>query len=532
MSGLPEGWAIVPAAELGDWRGGGTPSKSNEAFWAAGTIPWVSPKDMKRQFISDAEDHITEAAIAGSATQRVPANSILMVTRSGILQHSLPVAINTVPVTVNQDLKTLSLFEGILPEYILRHMEADAQLILKAASKTGTTVESIDFDRLKAYPIRLAPLPEQERIVAKVDGLTARTARARTDLARIPTLIARYKQRIFALAFSGEFTAVWRKEAKLPEPRMMKIGEISEGLRYGTAQKSYEEPKGIAVLRIPNVSSGRITLENLKYTELEAKEFDKLILQEGDILVVRSNGSVNLVGRPALVTGAAVGLAFAGYLIRIRLNQGLVIPKYLTFMLEAPEIRKVIEDGAKSTSGVHNVNAKELGALQLPIFHLDEQKEIVRRIESAFSWLDRMAADQQAASNLLPKLDAAILTKAFRGELVQQDPNDQPARYLLERILAERAAAPKIERGRKTPSRKEPAAMSRNLEEVLNEAADWLPGQEAFRRCGMSDSANSNTIEGLYAELRVLEKAGRLEIDTVFDEQGRKLFDRLKLKVA
>ena len=223
MSGLPEGWAIVPAGELGDWRGGGTPSKSNEAFWKAGTIPWVSPKDMKRQFISDAEDHITEAAIAGSATQRVPANSILMVTRSGILQHSLPVAINTVPVTVNQDLKTLSPFEGILPEYILRHLQADARLILEAASKTGTTVESIDFDRLKAYPIRLAPLPEQKRIVAKVDGLTARTARARTDLARIPTLIARYKQRLLALAFSGELIGKNPTTSDLPEPRCWDI---------------------------------------------------------------------------------------------------------------------------------------------------------------------------------------------------------------------------------------------------------------------------------------------------------------------
>lgn len=91
MSWLPKGWVEARLDELGSWQGGGTPDKSNAAYWTGGSIPWVSPKDMKRFYISEAEDQITEAALAGSSANLVAANSVLLVTRSGILKHTLPV---------------------------------------------------------------------------------------------------------------------------------------------------------------------------------------------------------------------------------------------------------------------------------------------------------------------------------------------------------------------------------------------------------------------------------------------------------
>src|SRR4051812_37426278 len=108
MTEVPSGWAVVALDKIGAWRGGGTPSKANPAFWISGEIPWVSPKDMKREFIDAAEDQITRAAIDESATQLIPAPSVLLVTRSGILRHTLPVAVNTRAVAINQDLKALT----------------------------------------------------------------------------------------------------------------------------------------------------------------------------------------------------------------------------------------------------------------------------------------------------------------------------------------------------------------------------------------------------------------------------------------
>ena len=111
-------WRQVPLSELGGWSGGGTPSKSNPVFWEDGTIPWVSPKDMKVGRIADSEDHITELGLNNSATNLIPAGSVLVVTRSGILRHTLPVAVTAVPVSVNQDLKALTPGVNILSEYV------------------------------------------------------------------------------------------------------------------------------------------------------------------------------------------------------------------------------------------------------------------------------------------------------------------------------------------------------------------------------------------------------------------------------
>lgn len=444
MSGLPGGWAVVPAGELGAWRGGGTPSKSNDAFWKAGTIPWVSPKDMKRQFISDAEDHITEAAIAGSATQRVPANSILMVTRSGILQHSLPVAINTVPVTVNQDLKTLSAFEGILPEYILWHLQADAQRILEAASKTGTTVESIDFDRLKAYPIRLAPLPEQKRIVAKVGGLTARTARARADLARIPTLIARYKQRLLARAFSGELTNLGPNKSHARTVAIGDVTEISSGYgfpkdRQGKISGDYPFAKVSDISRSVAENDGKLESAANYVDREDLKTLRAKPVAAGSVVFAKIGEALKLNRRAT----AAVPLIIDNNCMALTPICSKISSAYLLYFMQTVDLGPL-----SVATAVPSVRRGDVASLQILLPTLTEQSEITRLIESAFNWLDRMSADNAAAAKFLPKLEAAILAKAFRGELVAQDPTDESATALLARIKTQQLDTLKKGRGR------------------------------------------------------------------------------------
>lgn len=146
-----------------------------------------------------------------------------------------------------------------------------------------------------------------------------------------------------------------------------------------------------------------------------------------------------MVGKVAIITGNESDCLYAGYLIRIRFsNLNETLPQYIFYALRSPEIRKVIEINARSTSGVNNINSKEIAALSINLPSIDEQKQIVRRVESLFTLADTVEKQYQQARQRTDKLTQSLLAKAFRGELVPQDPSEEPAEKLLARIQAER----------------------------------------------------------------------------------------------
>ena len=186
----------------------------------------------------------------------------------------------------------------------------------------------------------LAPVDEQKRIVAKVEELLARVNATKERLAKVSMILKRFRQAVLAAACSGRLTADWREvnpsppnyaEEELPFGwQTASVGEVIESLKYGTSQKCSYEKRGVPVLRIPNIEQGVINHSDLKYAELQDKEFQQLRLRSGDILMIRSNGSVSLVGKSALVREIDEGFAYAGYLIRLRRNAEKILAAFLT----------------------------------------------------------------------------------------------------------------------------------------------------------------------------------------------------------
>lgn len=157
-------------AELGRWSGGKTPPMANPSFWQGGTIPWISSKDMKTSILRDTQDHITKKTVLEASMTVYPPNSIAIVTRSGILKHTFPVAFVPFETTINQDIKILTVGDGVLPRYAFHVIQGKRKDILHKTKKQGGTVDSLDFDKVLSYKVPVPSLKMQECLVSILDN--------------------------------------------------------------------------------------------------------------------------------------------------------------------------------------------------------------------------------------------------------------------------------------------------------------------------------------------------------------------------
>ena len=453
---LPALWRSAKIGDLFDSWGGLTPSKANKSYWGNG-MPWVSSKEVKTPRLSTSTFTITQKAIDETGLRVCPPGSVLVVVRSGILAHTLPVTVTEVPVTVNQDLKAFFSQEPLLNEWLALFLRMSAHELLASSRRDGTTVQSVQYPLLKDTSIPVPPLNERRLIIEAVDIALAKQAAVPPRLAAAQRAIELFRQAVLAAACSGRLTADWRNQhpdahsvdletvlrrrqkqlgSRFREPRPNSHAEIADlpenwgigtlglllrEIKYGTSKRSEYGAPGTPVLRIPNVSDERLDITDLKWAALDAGEAESLRLRLGDLLMIRSNGSVHLVGKTLPVTEEAIGMAYAGYLMRLRTDDEVLDPGYLAVALASPLLRRQIEMPARSTSGVNNINTDEVRGLLVPTPPLDEQQEIVRRTSLMLDSANNILARIDAASSQVGRSSHAVLAKAFRGDLVPSE---------------------------------------------------------------------------------------------------------------
>jgi type I restriction enzyme S subunit len=197
-----ESWAESTLGKCGQWFGGGTPNTNVSDYWEDGTIPWVTPKDMKAITIIDTIDKITIKAVNESTASLIHKPAVLFVMRSGILRRLLPIGITTQKVTVNQDMKAVIPYNDILLEYLCWLCISRERDIREKCSKSGTTVESINTESLYAYKVNIPTFPEQQEIIRILDSLLEKKQHAR-ELCDVIEKIDIMKKAILARAFRG-----------------------------------------------------------------------------------------------------------------------------------------------------------------------------------------------------------------------------------------------------------------------------------------------------------------------------------------
>jgi type I restriction enzyme S subunit len=268
----------------------------------------------------------------------------------------------------------------------------------------------------------LLPLPPkavQQRVVSKIEELFSELDKGIEALRLAQKQLESYRQSVLKCAFEGKLTNENVKEGELPKGwKWSKLGQLIEKPKYGTSRKCEYDKDGIGVLRIPNIAKGIVDSSDLKFSTFGQSEIETYNLKEGDILTIRSNGSVDLVGKCAIIRKADEGFLFAGYLIRLRPLTNLILPEYLLYILSSIKLRTQIEEKAKSTSGVNNINSEELSSLIILHPSTEEQYDIVQAVENRLSISDKMEESITKCLLQAEALRQSILKKAFEGTLV------------------------------------------------------------------------------------------------------------------
>ena len=438
MIEVPKGWIKVYLSDIGQIVSGGTPSTTISEYWN-NEVNWISPADLsgyKKKVISKGAKSISRIGLLKSSAKLIPAGSVLFSSRAPIGY----VAIAGSELCTNQGFKSVVPYRGIFNEYLYYFLLSAKQQADDLAS--GTTFREISLSSIRKMTLLLPPSPEQYRIVAKIEELFSSLDKGIEILKTAQAQLKIYRQAVLKWAFEGKLTNDDVKEGELPKGWITKrLSEISEKVQIGPFgsqlhKEDYIE-NGVPLINPMHIKDGKI-IPDYSYSILEKKKnsLPNYILHTGDIVLGRRGE----MGRCGLVSQKENGWFCGTGSLYIRPIKTKIDSKYLYMILCSTEVKKYLQENAAGTT-MSNLNSKIINQMPLSFPPLSEQQSIVSEIESRLSVCDKLEESINQSLMQAEALRQSILKKAFEGKLVPQDPNDESASVLLERIRAEREAA-------------------------------------------------------------------------------------------
>ena len=415
---------------------GGTPSKEVPEYWD-GDILWASPKDMKHFHLTNTEDRITEQAVLVSSTKMVEKDTILIVVRSGILIHTLPVCMAKEKMAINQDLKAYTTKDHVLPEYLAVFLKIFEKKLLPLIVKHSTTVQSINTEQFDKLPIPIPPKDIQIQIIQKYsDAIKQRneavyevqSLRASIDTYLLdalgiqlpPTPSVNLSERVF-LARLGEidgnrFDPFFHQEyyKKLDDNienghfKVEELGKFLCSIQYGASISNSYVEKGIPFLRIKDLQRNDISIDEVVYLDETVRDaIGSGFVYEDDFLISRS-GTIGIVAR---VPKALNGFAFGSFMIKFRLSEearGVLDEDYLGYFLNCGIVEKILlRQKIGAIQG--NITIPTIRSILIPLPPLSIQQTISAHIGKIRREAGRLDAESAAAVDIAKAAIEALL---------------------------------------------------------------------------------------------------------------------------
>ena len=377
---IPVDWEVVRLDELGVWKGGMTPSMQNPSYWLDGNIPWISSGDVKSVLLKETGFSVTAFAIKQKTTTLLPAESIVVVTRSGILRKYLPVAMNVIPMAINQDIKALIPTKKFCSPYLLHALTWNGDRILSRCMKAGTTVESIEFRWLKAFTIPLPTLAEQHAIAevlgdadALIESLEQLIAKKRAVKQGVMQELLTGKTRL--PGFNG---LEWKKSEIGDIPSDWNVQEIGQIARVKTGpfgsslhERDYVDD-GTPIITVEHLGERGIVHSNIPMvSSADRRRLSSYSLEEGDIVFSR----VGSVDRNARVSTEESGWLFSGRLLRLHVSPGNVDTRYLSYHFHSEPFKQRVRTVAVGQT-MASLNTQILNSVLVVLPSLPEQTAI------------------------------------------------------------------------------------------------------------------------------------------------------------
>jgi len=484
---LPRGWESIELQNIASWGSGGTPPRKNPKFYG-GDIPWIKTGELGDGLILDTKEKITAEGLKKSSAKLFPKGSVAIAMYGATIGK---VSILGIDAATNQacavgipDLRATS------AQYIFQYLRSQRDAFIGAGK--GGAQPNLSQGVIKEWPFPLAPLAEQKRIADKLELLLGRVDACRARLDRVPGLLKRFRQSVLAAATSGKLTKEWRnqnsgiadaatvlaeiestKEGKLrvrksnanldalslfdvpPKWSWVKNHRLAADANtaicagpFGTIFKAKDfRDSGVPIIFLRHVAEGQYLTRKPGFMDRTVwkAQHQEYSIHGGELLVTK-------LGDPpgtACIYPEGIGTAMVTPdVMKMDVDQRVVDPLFLMYFFNSPLCKDLVGQMAFGATRLR-IDLTMFKNFPIPLPPRAEQQEIVRRVETLFAFADRIEARLATAQKTVERLTPATLAKAFRGELVPQDPNDEPASALLERLSALKAATPTKAKKRK-----------------------------------------------------------------------------------